>query len=315
MGLYSFINPFLYIYFSLAIILMFSAIGNLSILPVTFSAGAAAALILSGISGGKINGLAPNVFFANPAVSLIISQFAVFIVIPLAFSFAISKGYGIAKAIYIPAAVIFACLFIAAAIFIGELADLHSMAGLFAGSVSAKLIEAYRQMNIGYLTTPKMEGLIREALKTFFFFLPGILVIFSWMGIWISYITLRKVFSKTGNGFYNNIKNLLLWKSSDYFIIFLICGITISTFSVGIYKFIGYNIILLSASVYLVQGLTIAAFFFNKFNLNLFFRIIGYSIVILFANPFLIFIILAGVFDMWFDFRKIDAKKQGGQSA
>ena len=81
-------------------------------------------------------------------------------------------------------------------------------------------------------------------------------------------------------------------------------------FSVGIFKFIGYNIILLASSVYLIQGLTIISYFFGKFNINVFLRILGYAVIFIFSNPLIIFIILTGIFDMWFNFRKIDTNKK-----
>jgi hypothetical protein len=177
--------------------------------------------------------------------------------------------------------------------------------------MTEKLVGTYNKMGMGYFTTLKMRDLISKLLKLIFLLLPAILIIFSWMGIWLSFIFLKKI-SKKNNAFFNGIKeNLLLWRSSDYFLLFLIGGIIISIFSVGIFKYIGYNIILLSSSVYLVQGLTIISFFFNKLNINIFLRILGYGIIFIFSNPIIILIIMAGIFDMWFNFRKIETQKGG----
>jgi uncharacterized protein YybS (DUF2232 family) len=177
--------------------------------------------------------------------------------------------------------------------------------------MAEKLIDVYNKMGMEYFTTLKMKALISKLMKIIFLLLPAILIIFSWMGVWLSFIFLKKI-SKKNNAFFNGIKeNLLFWRSSDYFLLFLIAGIIISIFSIGIFKYIGYNIILLSSSVYLVQGLTIISFFFNKLNINIFLRILGYIIIFVFSNPIIIFIIMTGIFDMWFDFRKIETNKKG----
>ena len=310
-GIYSFINPFFYIYYDITLIILFSVIGSASVIPILLSVVIAAFFLINGVNKVNFSGFFNHAAFGRFFISVIIIQILVFIIIPYVFSYLISKGSGLAKSIYIPVLVIFALVFFTAAVYLsaGKINILPSLKYLTT-DMTGKLINIYNKMGMDYFTTVKMRILIFKALKIIFLLLPAILIIFSWMSIWISFIFLKKI-SKKNNYFYNNIKeNLLYWKSSDYFLLFLILGIIISIFSVGIFKYIGYNIILLSSSVYLVKGLTIISFFFNKLNINIFLRILGYLIIFIFSNPIIIFVVMTGIFDMWLNFRKIETNKK-----
>ncbi|MCL4428238.1 MAG: YybS family protein [Deltaproteobacteria bacterium] len=309
-GIYSFINPFFYIYYGITLILLFSIVGSASAINIILSIVIAVGFL---INGGTVNfsGYFSHAAFGRFFISVIIIQFLVFIVIPYIFSYLISKGSGVTKSIYIPVSAVFAVSFFIGAVYIsaGKINILPSLNYLSA-DMTGKLITEYNKMGMTYFTTLKMRVLISKLLKIILLLLPAILIIFSWMSIWISFIFLKRI-SKKNNVFFNGVKeNLLLWRSSDYFLLFLILGILISVFSIGIFKYIGYNIILLSSSVYLVQGLTILSFFFNKFNVNIFLRILGYGIIFILSNPIIILVIMTGIFDMWFNFRKIETKKE-----
>jgi len=315
-GAYAFINPFFYIYYDITLILLFSLIGSASAIPVLLSAGVAGVFLMDyagkNAGGAGFTGYFNHAVFGRFFISVIIIQLLIFIVIPFIFSYLISKKYGVAKSVYFPVSAIFFVSFTLAAVYIfaGKI-DIVSSLNYFSGDMSEKLIGIYNKMGMGYFTTPKMKVLISNLMKIIFLLLPSILIIFSWMGVWLSFIFLKRI-SKKDNIFFNGSKeNLLLWRSSDYFLLFLIAGIIISIFSIGIFKYIGYNIILLSSSVYLVQGLTIISFFFNKLNINILLRILGYIIIFVFSNPLIIFIIMTGIFDMWFNFRKIETNKKG----
>ena len=311
-GTYSFINPFFYIYYDITLILLFSFIGPASAIPILLSVLIAVGFLMNYGGGTSFSGYFNHAAFGRFFISVIIIQLLIFIVIPYAFSYLISKGAGAAKSIYFPVSAVFVVSLSLAALYIfaGKI-DIVSSLNYFSGNMTEKLISTYNKMGMEYFTTLKMKTLISKLLKIIFLLLPAILIIFSWMSAWISFIFLKKI-SKKNNAFFNGIKeNLSLWRSSDYFLLFLIAGIIISIFSVGIFKYIGYNIILLSSSVYLVQGLTIISFFFNKLNINIFLRILGYAIIFVFSNPIIIFIIMTGIFDMWFDFRKIETNKKG----
>ncbi|RZV38520.1 MAG: DUF2232 domain-containing protein [Candidatus Acidulodesulfobacterium acidiphilum] len=309
-GVYSFINPFFYLYYGITVILLFSTAGLLSSAAIFFSF--AAGMIFLIYSGADVfHGYLNHALFGNFFISTVLIQFLVFLAIPFFFSFLILKGYKIAKSIYIPVLAIFIVFYLIAAIYIyNHGINIIESVNFFSVLMTKKLMYTYAKMGMKYFTTAKMQALISKTLKIILFLLPSILIIFSWMSIWICFVFLKKISKKTNLFFYGLKENLLLWRSSDYFLLVPITGIIISIFSVGIFKFIGYNIILLASSVYLIQGLTIISYFFGKFNINVFLRILGYAVIFIFSNPLIIFIILTGIFDMWFNFRKIDTNKK-----
>ncbi len=309
-GVYSFINPFFYLYYGITVILLFSTAGLLSSAAIFFSFAAGMIfLIYSGADA--FHGYLNHALFGNFFISTVLIQFLIFLAIPFFFSFLILKGYKIAKSIYIPVLAIFIVFYLIAAIYIyNHGINIIKSVNFFSVLMTKKLMYTYAKMGMKYFTTAKMQALISKTLKIILFLLPSILIIFSWMSIWICFVFLKKISKKTNLFFYGLKENLLLWRSSDYFLLVPITGIIISIFSVGIFKFIGYNIILLASSVYLIQGLTIISYFFGKFNINVFLRILGYAVIFIFSNPLIIFIILTGIFDMWFNFRKIDTNKK-----
>lgn len=303
LGVYSFINPFMYVYCSIILILLFSIIGYLSIVPISIVVFTAVAVMFTTFGGQRLD-------LGHSAILLILIQLSVFIAIPYMFSYFVSKKRGLAMSVYYPVSVIFFLIFtfVALYLYVNKI-DITASLNYFSGNMTKRLISTYNEMGVHYLTTLKMQHLISKLFKVIFFLLPSIIITFSWIGLWVSYTILKKFLKKDKILFFKKEENLSLWKTSDYFILFLIAGIIISIFSIGIYKFIGYNIILLSSSVYLIQGLTIISFFLNKFSLNIFLKILVYGIIFIFANPIMIFVVMAGVFDMWFNFRTIKNNK------
>ncbi|MGC8555038.1 MAG: DUF2232 domain-containing protein [Candidatus Acidulodesulfobacterium sp.] len=292
-------------------ILLFSTAGLLLSAAAVFLSFAAGIIFLIYSGADAFNGYLNHELLGIFFIFTVLIQFLVFLAIPFLFSFLISKGYTIAKSIYIPVLTIFIAFYSIAAIYIyNHGINLIASVDFFSVLLAKKLIHTYVRMGMTYFTTAKMQTLISKTLKVILLLLPSILIIFSWMSIWICFVFLKKISKKSNLFFYGLKENLLLWRSSDYFLLFPIAGIIISIFSVGIFKYIGYNIILLASSVYLIQGLTIVSYFFGKFNINVFLRILGYAVIFVFSNPFIIFIILTGIFDMWFNFRKIDTNKK-----
>ena len=71
---------------------------------------------------------------------------------------------------------------------------------------------------------------------------------------------------------------------------------------------VGLNLLIVTGAVYLFQGMAIVAFYFKKMETPLFLRVIGY-LLILFQQFFTIVVIGFGLFDLWFDFRRLKTEK------
>jgi uncharacterized protein YybS (DUF2232 family) len=70
------------------------------------------------------------------------------------------------------------------------------------------------------------------------------------------------------------------------------------------FRVIGINGLVLLSIIYCFQGLSIAVFFMNKWNVPLLLRSFFY-VVIIFQSFGTLFLLLFGIADIWFDFRKL----------
>ncbi len=95
-----------------------------------------------------------------------------------------------------------------------------------------------------------------------------------------------------------------LWQLPDKLIWLGIAGIAATYLLSGSPRVIAANILILLTTVYCFQGFSICVFYMHKWNVPLLFRSFLYVMIILqsFGTIFLLFL---GVFDTWFDFRKL----------
>jgi hypothetical protein len=64
------------------------------------------------------------------------------------------------------------------------------------------------------------------------------------------------------------------------------------------------NVLIVVAAVYCFQGLAVASFFFRT-KLSPLMRMVGYVVFFLFFQVGMALVILLGLADFWFDFRKL----------
>ena len=74
-------------------------------------------------------------------------------------------------------------------------------------------------------------------------------------------------------------------------------------------RFLSLNIFILACFIYLLQGLAILSFLFQNKNVPVFFRYLFYFLIA--VQQFLMIpIAIAGLFDIWVDFRRFIQKNQ-----
>jgi uncharacterized protein YybS (DUF2232 family) len=97
--------------------------------------------------------------------------------------------------------------------------------------------------------------------------------------------------------------DLSLWKASDY----LIWPLIVSGASIMIpwpwIRFTALNFLMLCLFVYFLQGIAIIEFFFKRKNAPLYLRFLVYFLIMI-QQYLMFFVIAAGIFDLWIDFRK-----------
>lgn len=124
--------------------------------------------------------------------------------------------------------------------------------------------------------------------------------------VWLNILEGKWLFRKRGM-WYPDFGDLSLWKTLDKMVwLVVISGIFIMIPLDG-FRILGLNIMIALFFIYMLQGLAIISFFFNRKNVPVFLRVFGYFLI--FAQQFLLFIVAGlGLIDTWADFRKLDKK-------
>lgn len=95
-----------------------------------------------------------------------------------------------------------------------------------------------------------------------------------------------------------------VWQSPEFVVWILISGGMLLLLRNEWAGALGLNLLIVTGAIYLFQGMAIVAFYFKKMEAPLFLRILGYSLI-LFQQMFTILVMGFGLFDLWFDFRRL----------
>ena len=146
-------------------------------------------------------------------------------------------------------------------------------------------------------------GLIARALASVF---PASVFVGSTFFIWLNILGGKWLFRKKGM-WYPDFGDLSLWKILDKVVwLVVISGILIMIPIAGL-RILGLNMLIALLFIYMLQGLAIISFFFQRKNVPVFLRVFGYFLI--FAQQFLLVIVVGlGLIDTWTDFRKLDKK-------
>jgi len=137
--------------------------------------------------------------------------------------------------------------------------------------------------------------------------IPGLTITSTLMVIWIN-ILLSKVALKGKFPFHPDYEKLNQWQAPDFLVLTVIgCGL-LMLFPAGAAKLFGVNILLIAMTIYFFQGMGIVSFFFEKKKVPRFLKILLYSLIAL-QQLALLAVIGIGLFDMWFNFRKLEKIK------
>lgn len=170
-------------------------------------------------------------------------------------------------------------------------------------------VELYKKSG---LSDEQVEGLIGfsgkiEALilKTF----PSLLFVSTLFVSLLNLLILKRLLKKRGIEEYQ--VELANWRSPEFLVWVLIAGGGLLLLKDERAATVGLNLLIVTGCLYLFQGLAITAFYFKKMETPLFLRVLGY-LLIFFQQIFTILVIGLGLFDLWFDFRRL---KKGGTDA
>ena len=133
---------------------------------------------------------------------------------------------------------------------------------------------------------------------------PSIALVGTVFLVWVNILEGKWLF-RTKRMWYPSFGDLSLWRIFDKAVwLFVIAGVLIMIPSVTL-RIVGLNIMIALLFLYMLQGLAIINFFFQKKNIPVFLRVFGYFLV--FAQQFLLLLVAGlGLIDTWVDFRKLD---------
>lgn len=136
--------------------------------------------------------------------------------------------------------------------------------------------------------------------------LPALMVVTGGSFVLVNIFLARELCKRTGLTF-PDFGDLTRWKIPDQLIWFVIAaGISI-LLPWDHVRLIGLNFSILFMYVYLLQGLAISGYFFQKKRVHYAVRVVIYFLI--FIQNFLLLVVVAiGVADVWMDFRKLNPK-------
>jgi uncharacterized protein YybS (DUF2232 family) len=163
-----------------------------------------------------------------------------------------------------------------------------------------------KQLGSPSTETQAVESALLAAVPVIVRTIPGILVA-SALGIgWINMLVARRYCRAMALQWCLR-EDLKLWKAPEFLVWFVIAGGFMLLLPWGGLSIYGLNLLIVLGTVFFLQGLAIVSFYFDKWKMPLLARSLIYAVLFLqqFAS---MLTAVVGLFDIWFDFRKLVKK-------
>ncbi|HCU23458.1 MAG TPA: hypothetical protein DF383_00440 [Deltaproteobacteria bacterium] len=179
--------------------------------------------------------------------------------------------------------------------------------------LSSAIREFTKLQAAGEEVRPQWEYLQSQAPALAHYFvrlLPAMLVNAVLFMLWLNILVARKIF---GSRFFSYLEPLKRWRfpfAGIWTVIVLVMATFLDAYvlkSEGL-SFFAINGLIVLALVYFFQGLAILAYYFSRWSLSPLIRIALYALLVLFFQPVSFLLMAFGLFDAWFDFRKLNPK-------
>ncbi len=177
----------------------------------------------------------------------------------------------------------------------------------FISDTLQKMVLLQEQSGLGEEELLTLKGFAATAVDHILVLLPAIVINFTLVTLSLNILFLRR-WIRTERLF-PSWADLSLWQFQERWI-WLPIGVGLGYF-INLYLLqnpvlaaIFLNVLIVLAAVYLYQGLAVVLFFLQK-RLSPWSRIFAYFAILLFIQLMAVVIIALGLFDFWFDFRKL----------
>ena len=145
--------------------------------------------------------------------------------------------------------------------------------------------------------------MLERASSLFVSFFPGIFINSYLTMIWLNTLLIKKILLRKGI-FIKSIENLNQWKAPDYLVFGVITASIVIFLPLGVLKLLAVNCLIILMFVYFFQGIAVVSFFFQKKRAPFALRFFFYILIA--VQPLFMFLVIGfGLFDTWFNFRKL----------
>ncbi|MGO9372633.1 MAG: DUF2232 domain-containing protein [Syntrophobacteraceae bacterium] len=170
------------------------------------------------------------------------------------------------------------------------------------GAISATL----KQFGSSSFETQELEQNLLDTVPLMVRIIPGVFISCTLGIAWLNLLISRRFCRAAAIEFCASEK-LTLWKTPEFIVWFVIAGGLMVLLPVGDLKLLGFNLLIVIGTIYFFQGLAIVSFYFEKWKMPFFVK--GFVYAVLFLQQFaLMATAVLGLFDVWFDFRKLVKK-------
>jgi len=167
----------------------------------------------------------------------------------------------------------------------------------------------YEQMGLEDEKAAQTIGYVQMIRDTILRVYPALLTIGTGLVVWLNMMISKPLF-RFGHIPYPEFGALERWKTPDL----MIWGVIASGFSlflpVGGVKSIAVNGLIVMLTIYVFHGLAILLFYLKKFQIPSWIRG-GIYCLIVFQQIVVVALALAGLFDQWIDFRRMNTRREG----
>ncbi|MFO7714948.1 YybS family protein [Desulfosarcina sp.] len=181
---------------------------------------------------------------------------------------------------------------------------LTALVSTYVATNLALSLDLYKSIGIPQETIDAISGSLDQIQYVLVRILPSLAAASTLFVAWTNLIAARPIMERRGL-YYPDFGRLNLWRAPEPLVWGVIaCGLIILLPAKEI-RLIGVNGMLVLLTIYFIQGIAIVSFYFEKKKLPRIVRIVLYMMIAV-QQLFLLVIICIGLFDMWFNFRKID---------
>jgi len=145
---------------------------------------------------------------------------------------------------------------------------------------------------------------VNQLVKVLIGIFPGLMVLGSLVIVWANFMGGRALLAKTGQ-LPPELADLKTWSAPEGLIWIVIAAGFALIIPLTWVRLPAVNALMVLGLIYFFQGLSVVAYWLNKKGAPAFFKILCYTLIAL--QQYLTLIVAAvGLFDVWFNFRKID---------